>query len=422
MKKRDEFKSLTLKLLSAVAKGHYRDNRYFKTVHKTESDRTVSFSNEIGPAYAQGIRALRLKAQSQKKFLSDQKLESLFDDYILELAYCNQANLNNEINRQITLLFSTVTHLPNERRVYLIPLVNISLSTSGGVIIGDCEILKISPTFFAVFQKEYDFQDQLFQNSETAFSTLSKNNATSVFIKIFLDATDSERALEISLEKAEMVLNVLRLYAPDAPVRVRGDELACVTRDVVSGNLEKKAFSERSSRENLVVNAFTIDDRVVEEMKNHSLQTISSMLTKEKNLLTELEKNILTSIFWFGAATKDRYRVSSFLKHVIAVETLLLKGERNKKETISERLTSVLYDGATQEEKKKAHDEMWRLYQVRNDIIHAGKDYVERDEVTQIEYWCRALILKLLNYTATHADILDFLKEEVSATQTSHSP
>jgi hypothetical protein len=415
MKKRDEFKSLTLKLLSAVVKGHYRDNRYFKTVHKTESDRTVSFSNEIGPAYAQGIRTLRLKAQSQKKFLSDEKLESLFDDYIVELAYCNQTNLNNEIDRQITLLFSTVTHLPNERRVYLIPLVNISLLTSGMVIIGDSEILKISPTFFADFQKEYDLQGQLFQNSETAFSTLSKNNATSVFIKIFVDATDSERALETSLERAEMVLNVLRLYAPDAPVRLRGDELACVTRDVVSGNLEKKAFSEKSSSENLVANAFIIDDQVIEEMMKHSLQTISLMLTKEKSLLTELEKNILTSIFWFGAATKDRYRVSSFLKYVIAVETLLLKGEKNKKETISERLTSILYGGAVQEDKAKACFEMWRLYQIRNDIIHAGKDYVERDEVVQIEYWCRALILKLLNYTATYADILDFLRKEASA-------
>jgi hypothetical protein len=51
---------------------------------------------------------------------------------------------------------------------------------------------------------------------------------------------------------------------------------------------------------------------------------------------------------------------------------------------------------------------MKQFYQIRNEIIHAGRDYVEED-VGQVEYGCRALILTLLDHTKGYQNIIELI-------------
>jgi hypothetical protein len=409
MKMRDELKLLTLKLLDAVIKGYDRREHFFKRIGNIETKRAISYPFKIINEYVQAIQVLRRKAQAQGKFLSDRSLEDLLDNFIMGLKYSTSTNLNNEIDKEITIIFGTIQNVPNERHIFLIPIVQIQLLVDDEVIIGGSEIFNLNQETFSEIKKELELKLDPSRDDKTTIHDLIKHNKTEVFIKTSIDAGDLEKGRSMALEKAETCLNILRLYYPFASVYLRGDVYAAVNREIISANLDTRTPSGELQWINFVPQAFKLDKVSVNEMNKHGLPIINSILTKETRLLTDLEKNLLRAIFWFGAATKDKYRVSEFIKYIVSMETMLLKRERNKKEKISERLALILLKDAKQEEVKKAKENMARLYQIRNDIMHAGRDYVEQEDVSRVKLWCRELILTLLSYVKKHQDITSLI-------------
>ena len=410
MRMRDELKSLTWKLLDATVKDRGGDDLYFKILEKPLNGRVISLPYEITSEYVRAIQVLRRKAKAQAKFLSDSKIEDLLDDFIMDLKYSTSTNINNEIDKRITELFDKIGQSPNERHVFLIPIVN--LAVNGKVTVGDSTIFRLTPQTFSELQKEYGLKfHSPSRKVENVMSDL-KRNETDIFIKVLIDAADKKKAEEMAFEKAETVLNVLRLYSLDENVSLRGEEYAKVSRMIMSANLDKKALSRSHSSVNFVPIPLHIDKKYAESMLQSGLKSINSLLTHEVRTLTDLQKNLLTAIFWFGGAVRDKRGVSKFLKYIVAIETLLLRGERSKKEPISKRLATVIYKDAARKEIKEAYQLMKHLYQVRNDIIHAGLDYVEPEDIAQAELWCRALIFSLVDYADAFLDIIPLIEKE----------
>jgi len=410
-KMRDELKNLTWKLLDGTAKEHLEEDVCFKVIHSPQTDRMISFPHKITSEYVHAVQVLRRKAKAQRKFLSDRKIETLLDNYIMDLKYSTSANMNNEIDGRITELFEAVRCSPNERHIFLIPSVNLVVNID--VTIGDSTILRLTLETFRQLQKKYGLRFPVRSiDIESQVSDLVKINETEFFIKVLTDAADHEKAKEMAFEKAETVLNVLRLYTLNEHIALRGEGFARVNRDIISANLSKKVFSESFSSVNDPSPALYIDKHLVEKMLEFRLGSMNSLLTQERRTMNELQKNLLTAIFWFGGAVKDRHRVSKYIKYIVAMETLLLRGERSKKEIISKRLASILYKEAEPQQAKEAYCLMKRLYQARNDIIHAGRDHVEGEDVGQVKYWCQALIFCLLDYANQYQDILSLVEKE----------
>lgn len=67
---------------------------------------------------------------------------------------------------------------------------------------------------------------------------------------------------------------------------------------------------------NLVVNIPTIDSKVINKMKLAGFDILNKLLCKGTDELTSLQKDILTAIFWFGNAVKEKQRNMKFIKSV----------------------------------------------------------------------------------------------------------
>lgn len=412
MKMRDELKSIMWDLIEAVEKDHHpkQDDQYFQTIFNPDTKRVISYPNKINSEYIHALRVLRRKTRAQRKFLSDNKLENLLNDSVMRLKYSTSSNLNNEIDSEITNIFDEIKILPNERHIFLIPIVRIEIINNKKITIGNSQIFNINLGNLKQLQEEYNVNLYFLSNDiEKGISETIKVNDTKVYAKVIVDAGDTTKARYLALEKAETCLNILRLFAPNTPIRLRGDVHSPVNRRLIAANLDTKNFHGVSETVNIYVKPHFIDERFIESLEKSGLDFINYLLNKEKRLLTELERNLLRAIFWFGDACKDRYFVSRFLKYIISIEIILLKGERNKKEVISRRLSSVLYSNDKMED---AYQEMKRLYQIRNEIIHSGLDFVEIDDVGQVMLWNRALIFKLLKLVKKYVDIEILIEKE----------
>lgn len=95
-------------------------------------------------------------------------------------------------------------------------------------------------------------------------------------------------------------------------------------------------------------------------------------LDRSEKELSELERDIRNSLHWFGRAVNSLSEEEKFLKLIIALENILVKGisEPNKKEIIADRaveLASILKD-----HRKDWEDRLRDIYQLRNHIVHGA--------------------------------------------------
>ena len=97
---------------------------------------------------------------------------------------------------------------------------------------------------------------------------------------------------------------------------------------------------------------FIIDKEI--EKINNRLQIIEKISSKSEDERTQLEKDLLTAIFWFGSGIKESHKSMRFIKFVMALEALLIPdGITAKKQTIAKRFTTIFYCEGSDLQKKK---------------------------------------------------------------------
>lgn len=343
---------------------------------------------------------------------SDKRLEELLVEFLFDLKYGDEARIIAEIDKHIVDFFGRLKDIQSQRHLFIMPIMHLHLTQN--VKIGYNMLVNLNEQLLASLETKHSVKLRfVHKNLSQAADEMVKTNQTSVFAIVVVNAPDFEKALELAKQKADTCLNVLRLYYSDSPFVLRDEFSTTFPKKVVQVNLDEKAYREMHGGVNLVVNVPTLNSEAIEKMKKGGFETINRLLLKETDKLTSLQNDILTAIFWFGNAVKEETRNMKFIKSIIALETLLIPdGGIGKREILSKRFASILYNSASDDEKKEAFLTMKSLYDIRNSIIHSGEGYVYEDDLNQIMYWTQATIQFLLQYVEKCENILELIKHK----------
>lgn len=405
----EDFRRELKNILSKLAKEHLREET-FKVVQR--KDRILSFPKEIARSYLRAIRILRAKSTNMGKFISDKKLEALLVEFLFDLKYGDEVRTIAEIDKHIVGFFDKLKTIQSQRHLFIIPIMHLGLAQN--ILIGDSMLVNMNAQTLASLETKHSVTFR-FRHKELSLvaNEMIKENETSVFAVVTVNAPDNERASELAAQRTDTCLNVLRLYYSNAPFVMRDEFSSALPKKIVHVNIDDKTYSEEFGEVNLVTNIPFLNPEAIERMKKGGFEMLNQLLLKKPDKLKQLQGDILTAIFWFGNAVKEENRNMKFIKCIIALETLLVPdGGIGKREILSKRFTSILYNSASEDQKKEAFLTMKSLYDIRNSIIHSGEGYVYEDDLNQIMYWTQATIQFLLHYAEKYKDISELLKQK----------
>jgi hypothetical protein len=195
---------------------------------------------------------------------------------------------------------------------------------------------------------------------------------------------DRAKAEQIALRKIKESLNVLRFI-----ICMLGPETIYDNRLKINLLSEAHDLSESTMDVNLADNSISlsfgktrkpfdilpIDIQILGELrKNCFFDDLLAMLKSDKK--SELDKNILTSIYWIGEAQNDFIRESAFIKCWTALETIFSGNEDGVTEALARGIPILLAFGGYRliriDSVKKVYNNVKRLYRKRSKVIHRG--------------------------------------------------
>ncbi len=112
---------------------------------------------------------------------------------------------------------------------------------------------------------------------------------------------------------------------------------------------------------------------------------------------------------WIGRATIDRRREEAFLLYSIALETLVLPGEKTGELGYRLKLRVAHLLGRSPASRERLAKDMTRLYGIRSAIVHAGSYEVTDEDLGLLRTTVKRVLFRLLRATATHTLTYDQL-------------
>jgi len=140
------------------------------------------------------------------------------DDFLLRLKYNgDNEKIRHEIDKRIVEFFDSLRKMKQSRYLFIIPVMNLTIEED--IEIGGNSIVTLNAPLFASLESAYSMKFGIDrENYLNPVDELPKINETRTFAIIKTDAPDSEKALELALQKTETCLNILRLYGSDVPL------------------------------------------------------------------------------------------------------------------------------------------------------------------------------------------------------------
>ncbi|MHA1828359.1 MAG: hypothetical protein ACTSX6_06895 [Candidatus Heimdallarchaeaceae archaeon] len=391
-----ELRTELVKTINGAKKERLSEGTYFKSYIDTE--KVFSLPNEVQLPYNKVLILLREKSHRLGLDISDDKLERMFDSFLLDILYNETEKRLGTIDREIKFLFKEIKAFNKEENLFIIPINNIQVKDA--LTIGNSEIISLTEEKLETIKKKFAIKSfSLFDEDEKTIEKLNKRNETNNYIVLTVEASDISKAKEIAFRQADYSLHVLRLFYRDAPFRIRNEKKNHFNVNIIHVNLTTKQVSDDSGVENIdfLIPPPIIDTKKIQIMKENGLIEINQLLLKDETLITQLEESLLTAIFWFGSAMKESSRDISFIQLMTALETMLIPdGGQSKQHRLASRFTSIIYGNETEEEQKEVYELMKDLYQIRNSLLHSGKGYVFDENLNQAKLWTQVLIMKLL--------------------------
>ena len=419
MTKIDEFRNELLPILDGISKTMLPQGDYFQATFKIDS-KLLCFPNEIAPAYFRAIRILREKPSECTQPISDKELEHRLVEFLRELKYApDQEKVKREIDKHIVALFDSLKKTKTEKHLFIIPVMNLRLEED--IKIGDSSLVnwnaKVLTSLNLTYSLNFNFDGKILPDIA---DELPRDNETSTFVVVTVEAPDASRALELAMQKSETCLNVLRLYYFNPSVVLRDEYKKHVSRRLVHINLDKKTYGEETTAINSRNSWPTkIDKKVIDDLKTTDLPIINRLLCRRTDELTLLQEDLLTAIFWFGNAVKEDQRNMKFVKAMMALEMLLVPdGGTGKRNTIAKRFASIMYAADTDSQKRKVFLAMRDMYNLRNSIIHSGEDYVYEGDMRQLLSRTRATIQIILHYAEKFTTLQELIEREYPVNET----
>lgn len=214
---------------------------------------------------------------------------------------------------------------------------------------------------------------------------------------------------EQAISEIELALNVLRFYLrgitslDQSEYRMHIGMEGTTPSDTTLIMLftEDGGFSTYSERFGYV-HRYTLDKAAIRSMKRNRLKELNEILTKPEDKRSVFERSILTSIGFFGSAMNETVYRNALVDFIISLESLLLGDRETKGASLAERVALILGNNSTERLRifKTIHD----IYALRSNIVHEGKDKVNKDDLYEISRTGFQTIVKLIPQASTILD------------------
>lgn len=217
-----------------------------------------------------------------------------------------------------------------------------------------------------------------------------RKGVPSVWAKLEVEAIDDDIAQEIAYEMLNSHLNYLSIVLYNVSLWI-GDGMEINRKSNIF--VKNKNIFESSGIDKHKTYPLKLDN----VFSNKIVISVDKII-REKNR-NKSKNKLLTALYFFGEAMKEKDKHFKLLKLIVSLETLLLKGERDKKEKLKKKVYSIFVKNKAKnlEEVKSIVDEM---YKKRSKLVHEGKKskltYLSLEKLAEIVR--KSLYFSIVNY------------------------
>jgi hypothetical protein len=211
------------------------------------------------------------------------------------------------------------------------------------------------------------------------------------------------RARQIALEQIELVVAVLRFFAPahmDVGLATRLARWGHVPPRTETVLLlgEGDRCVELTMRALEKPGAAVLDDEMLQVLMNAGLREVRDVLEREER--TELEAALLNGMATFGRAALTTDLRERLVWYCAGLESVLLKDSNEPiVQNLSERLALLAYDAADQ--RLAAVEDVRRAYSLRSNFMHHAVDVSDRATVGRLARHGVQLFLRIIKRRGT---------------------
>jgi hypothetical protein len=211
-----------------------------------------------------------------------------------------------------------------------------------------------------------------------------------------------EKAIEIAEIEVEKSLDLLRCYSrflfagrSKPNISLQGAKQSgwrtIITSEGLNWNFTTHAIG--------TLWEYKIDEDKLNHLKNNcSFDILCSILSKDNESCTQIEKVIKRAIRWIGRGTLSTDNPERFLNFTIALEHLTVPD--GKEGEIVEKLSrrSALLLAATMEKRIELYEKLKKLYSRRSAVAHVGDDTITYKEAEDMGIIATRALLDLTDY------------------------
>jgi hypothetical protein len=229
---------------------------------------------------------------------------------------------------------------------------------------------------------------------------------------------DNQVSREDARKNIEHTLNVLRFYLsrtmlPVDPIfhnMFMAMEGLAFTGLTVALGVKPNGTTHIQYARTGYIRPYEITEEIMHKIERLHLDKLNKILMKPEARRRTFEKNILTSIDFYGTGMNEYSYRNRFVNFIISLETLLLV-EREAREALAKRTARIL--GPNPEARQRVEKRINNLYKIRSKFVHEGKDKVTLEDIRSLSGTAFEIIVKLINYSSKFND-KHRLREEVN--------
>lgn len=349
------FKGLitTYKLVPTLPKNTDIDSKYKASgrYFSNEKDGDLELYHRDKPFLIVLELVTKLYSGQTDRNLTSRLIRDTLNDWITEGKNFTEPSHLEEVCKEF---FDKVEANIKNRLVFL-PIEGLEFNSSESLSLGDCQLYKNDKNsdFMKVIQQDKR-RSSKGSKKEVEIEKKWTDKVKSYFT--YKTIAHSGKAMEQGVEKANIALNILRLYI--SSYYFNENKRAVVRRMGLYGSMQ---LGERShifyidpyksiedqypgtKQSSVIQESFKINREFIKYMKANGLDRINRLaqLLGSKHSEEDVARRFMRAIAWFGKATSAKSLADSYLMYAIAIEALLSEG-RTSKETYSVRIASLI--------------------------------------------------------------------------------
>jgi len=407
-----------LALLERIISNNAPDLKSSQFPHKVISKETKSLI--LSPETAKPFNSICSKILRINDW--DQKFSQKFIEKKVESLIIQAYDVSSDAREEsVSQMLEELAEYRGEQEVVL-PVLGIRLDTEMFEL-GNVSFIKITDQAYS----------EIIERVNVAIDSTKNTDEEKAYIKQFLNAhvmtafkvgtlasikvsAEPIRAVERAEEECGRSLDLLRFATPYVQQNPAETGFGLIG-DVFSGKGFSLCFAEDGSLKTNQSNVgswipFGFNREIHQKLERIGIMTLSDLLRKAD--ITELEKRILSAVFWCAKAQLQTLPEFRLLCLITSLEAVLNpRGDRPIRVGVAEGVALLI--GREIDQKRNLRDFIARLYDQRSSVSHGGHPEVLESELRRLTSITGAVIFELLKRTGefkNQKELLSWLDDQ----------